>query len=173
MSTFSDLIHCTNEPNVSIPHLANLLIERSQSANWVVVLKSLITTHHLLAHGNEVSSLLSNKLNWRNENSIPRVSRSWKQAEISKLKKEGVHGLIWCWCLSPNDKSLLFCILYQSLCFYWNKKCRFWNNIWKFSPTVSECLLLSIYQGNTWFGTCVLFLRSKMSFFCVTHLFCV
>lgn len=54
-STFSDLIHCTNEPNVSIPHLANLLIERSQNANWVVVLKSLITTHHLLAHGNEVN----------------------------------------------------------------------------------------------------------------------
>lgn len=52
---FSDLIHCTNEPNVSIPHLANLLIERSQNANWVVVLKSLITTHHLLAHGNEVN----------------------------------------------------------------------------------------------------------------------
>lgn len=50
----ADLVHCTNEPNVSIPHLANLLIERSQNANWVVVYKSLITTHHLMAYGNEV-----------------------------------------------------------------------------------------------------------------------
>lgn len=47
------LVHCTNEPNVSIPHLANLLIERSQNANWVVVYKALITVHHLLAYGNE------------------------------------------------------------------------------------------------------------------------
>ncbi|XP_062564221.1 phosphatidylinositol-binding clathrin assembly protein LAP isoform X9 [Armigeres subalbatus] len=47
------LVHCTNEPNVSIPHLANLLVERSQTANWVVVYKALITTHHMLAYGNE------------------------------------------------------------------------------------------------------------------------
>ncbi|XP_063709448.1 phosphatidylinositol-binding clathrin assembly protein LAP isoform X8 [Culicoides brevitarsis] len=47
------LVHCTNEPNVSIPSLANLLIERSQNASWIVVFKSLITTHHLLAYGNE------------------------------------------------------------------------------------------------------------------------
>lgn len=51
---FADLVHCTNEPNVSIPHLANLLVERSQNANWVVVYKALITAHHLLAYGNEV-----------------------------------------------------------------------------------------------------------------------
>lgn len=53
---FSDLIHCTNEPNVSIPQLANLLIERSQNTNWVVVFKALITVHHLMCYGNEVSS---------------------------------------------------------------------------------------------------------------------
>ncbi|XP_055378101.1 phosphatidylinositol-binding clathrin assembly protein LAP isoform X21 [Condylostylus longicornis] len=47
------LVHCTNEPNVSIPHLANLLIERSQNTNWIVVYKALLTTHHLLAYGNE------------------------------------------------------------------------------------------------------------------------
>ncbi|XP_065579453.1 phosphatidylinositol-binding clathrin assembly protein LAP-like isoform X2 [Artemia franciscana] len=47
------LLHCTNEPNVSIPQLANLLIERSQSSGWVVVFKSLITTHHLMCYGNE------------------------------------------------------------------------------------------------------------------------
>ncbi|XP_054016054.1 phosphatidylinositol-binding clathrin assembly protein LAP isoform X17 [Hylaeus anthracinus] len=47
------LIHCTNEPNVSIPQLANLLIERSQSTNWTVVFKALITVHHMLCYGNE------------------------------------------------------------------------------------------------------------------------
>ncbi|XP_069361999.1 phosphatidylinositol-binding clathrin assembly protein LAP isoform X13 [Maniola hyperantus] len=47
------LVHCTNEPNVSIPQLANLLVERTQNTNWVVVYKSLITVHHLLAYGNE------------------------------------------------------------------------------------------------------------------------
>lgn len=50
----SDLIHCTNEPNVSIPQLANLLIERSQNTNWTVVFKALITVHHMLCYGNEV-----------------------------------------------------------------------------------------------------------------------
>lgn len=56
----TDLIHCTNEPNVSIPQLANLLIERSQNTNWTVVFKALITVHHMLCYGNEVNILLSN-----------------------------------------------------------------------------------------------------------------
>lgn len=47
------LVHCTNEPNVSIPQLANLLIERSQNTNWTVVFKALITVHHMLCYGNE------------------------------------------------------------------------------------------------------------------------
>ncbi|XP_014362862.1 phosphatidylinositol-binding clathrin assembly protein LAP isoform X10 [Papilio machaon] len=47
------LVHCTNEPNVSIPQLANLLVERTQNTNWVVVYKALLTVHHLLAYGNE------------------------------------------------------------------------------------------------------------------------
>lgn len=59
---FTDLVHCTNEPNVSIPHLANLLVERSQNANWVVVYKALLTVHHLLAYGNEVSFLLFHRI---------------------------------------------------------------------------------------------------------------
>lgn len=54
-SYFTDLVHCTNEPNVSIPQLANLMVERSQNANWIVVYKSLISVHHLMAYGNEVS----------------------------------------------------------------------------------------------------------------------
>ncbi|KAF7268577.1 hypothetical protein GWI33_018328 [Rhynchophorus ferrugineus] len=47
------LVHCTNEPNVSIPQLANLLIERSQNTNWVVVYKALVTCHHMMCYGNE------------------------------------------------------------------------------------------------------------------------
>ncbi|CAH1110244.1 unnamed protein product [Psylliodes chrysocephalus] len=47
------LVHCTNEPNVSIPQLANLLIERSQNTNWVVVYKALVTVHHVMCYGNE------------------------------------------------------------------------------------------------------------------------
>lgn len=50
-----DLIHCTNELNVSIPHLADTLLERSSSSSWIVVFKALIATHHLMMYGNEVS----------------------------------------------------------------------------------------------------------------------
>lgn len=52
---FSDLVQCTNEPNVSIPQLANLLIERSQNTNWIVVYKALITVHHMMCYGNEAN----------------------------------------------------------------------------------------------------------------------
>ncbi|XP_015816803.3 phosphatidylinositol-binding clathrin assembly protein isoform X2 [Nothobranchius furzeri] len=47
------LIHCTNELNVSIPHLADTLMERTASNSWIVVFKTLITTHHLMMYGNE------------------------------------------------------------------------------------------------------------------------
>ncbi|XP_016144126.1 phosphatidylinositol binding clathrin assembly protein b isoform X5 [Sinocyclocheilus grahami] len=47
------LIHCTNEMNVNIPQLADSLFERTTSTSWVVVFKSLITTHHLMVYGNE------------------------------------------------------------------------------------------------------------------------
>lgn len=47
------LVQCTNEPNVSIPHLADLLIERTQHGNWVVVFKALITIQNLMNFGNE------------------------------------------------------------------------------------------------------------------------
>lgn len=59
LSLVSDLIHCTNEPNVSIPQLANLLIERSQNTNWTVVFKALITVHHMMCYGNEVITLFA------------------------------------------------------------------------------------------------------------------
>ena len=47
------LLQCTHEPNVSIPSLANTLIERTTNSSWVVVFKSLITVHHLMCYGNE------------------------------------------------------------------------------------------------------------------------
>lgn len=52
----SDLIQCTNEMNVNIPQLADTLFERTTNTSWVVVFKSLITTHHLMVYGNEVRS---------------------------------------------------------------------------------------------------------------------
>ncbi|XP_067279413.1 phosphatidylinositol-binding clathrin assembly protein-like isoform X3 [Pseudorasbora parva] len=47
------LMHCTNELNVNIPHLADTLFERTANQSWVVVFKALITTHHLMMYGNE------------------------------------------------------------------------------------------------------------------------
>ncbi|CDQ77834.1 unnamed protein product [Oncorhynchus mykiss] len=47
------LIHCTNELNVSVPHLADTLFERTANNSWVVVFKALVTTHHLMMYGNE------------------------------------------------------------------------------------------------------------------------
>ncbi|XP_056604379.1 phosphatidylinositol-binding clathrin assembly protein isoform X2 [Triplophysa dalaica] len=47
------LIHCTNEMNVNVPQLADTLFERTANSSWVVVFKSLITTHHLMMYGNE------------------------------------------------------------------------------------------------------------------------
>ncbi|KAM6446881.1 phosphatidylinositol-binding clathrin assembly protein isoform 14-T14 [Liasis olivaceus] len=47
------LILCTNDMNVNIPQLADSLFERTTNSSWVVVFKSLITTHHLMVYGNE------------------------------------------------------------------------------------------------------------------------
>ncbi|XP_073192473.1 phosphatidylinositol-binding clathrin assembly protein isoform X6 [Lepidochelys kempii] len=47
------LIQCTNEMNVNIPQLADSLFERTTNSSWVVVFKSLITTHHIMVYGNE------------------------------------------------------------------------------------------------------------------------
>lgn len=54
----SDLIQCTNEMNVNIPELADTLFERTANTSWVVVFKSLTTTHHLMVYGNEVRTAL-------------------------------------------------------------------------------------------------------------------
>ncbi|XP_038674417.1 phosphatidylinositol binding clathrin assembly protein a isoform X16 [Scyliorhinus canicula] len=47
------LIQCTNEMNVNIPQLADSLFERTANSSWVVVFKSLITTHQMMVYGNE------------------------------------------------------------------------------------------------------------------------
>ncbi|XP_043974094.1 clathrin coat assembly protein AP180 isoform X6 [Gambusia affinis] len=47
------LIQATQDSNVNIPQMADTLLERVGNASWVVVFKALITTHHLMVHGNE------------------------------------------------------------------------------------------------------------------------
>lgn len=39
---------------MSVPQLANLLIERTTHQSWVVVFKALVTVQHLMCYGNEV-----------------------------------------------------------------------------------------------------------------------
>ncbi|KPP73793.1 hypothetical protein Z043_107097, partial [Scleropages formosus] len=48
-----DLIQATNETNVNIPQMADTLFERATNSSWVVVFKALVTTHHMMVHGNE------------------------------------------------------------------------------------------------------------------------
>uniref|UniRef100_A0A8C5VSI9 Synaptosome associated protein 91 n=1 Tax=Microcebus murinus TaxID=30608 RepID=A0A8C5VSI9_MICMU len=48
-----NLIQATNETNVNIPQMADTLFERATNSSWVVVFKALVTTHHLMVHGNE------------------------------------------------------------------------------------------------------------------------
>ena len=57
LDIISDLLQCTNEPNVSIPQMADLLIQRTQHQNWVVVFKSLISIHNIMNYGNEVRTV--------------------------------------------------------------------------------------------------------------------
>jgi hypothetical protein len=55
LEILKDLLQCTSEINVSIPQMADLLIERTQNTSWVVAYKALITIHHLMCYGNEVN----------------------------------------------------------------------------------------------------------------------
>lgn len=47
------LLKLTHEPNINIPDLANLLIDRSRQMKWIIAFKSLVTMHHLMSLGNE------------------------------------------------------------------------------------------------------------------------
>ena len=40
---------------MSVVHLADILSEKTGSSSWVVVFKALVTVHHLMVYGNEVS----------------------------------------------------------------------------------------------------------------------
>lgn len=74
-----DLIHCTNELNVSIPHLADTLLERTASNSWIVVFKALITTHHLMMYGNEVSKM-------HRSTSAQDIKSSFKHLKITAIQ---------------------------------------------------------------------------------------
>ena len=50
-----DLIQYINGTNMSVVHLADVLSEKTGSSSWVVVFKALVTVHHLMVYGNEVS----------------------------------------------------------------------------------------------------------------------
>ena len=50
-----DLIQYINGTNMSVVHLADILSEKTGSSSWVVVFKALVTVHHLMVYGNEVS----------------------------------------------------------------------------------------------------------------------
>nr|XP_057908965.1 clathrin coat assembly protein AP180 isoform X2 [Doryrhamphus excisus] len=47
------LIQASQDTSGNVPQMADTLIERAGNASWVVVFKALITTHHLMVHGNE------------------------------------------------------------------------------------------------------------------------
>lgn len=52
-----DLIQASqDQTNVNVPQMVDTLMERVGNASWVVVFKALITTHHLMVHGHEVSA---------------------------------------------------------------------------------------------------------------------
>ncbi|XP_016085141.1 phosphatidylinositol-binding clathrin assembly protein-like [Sinocyclocheilus grahami] len=99
------LIHCTNEMNVNIPQLADTLFERTTNTSWVVVFKSLITTHHIMVYGNErfVQYLAS-------RNTLFNLSNF--------LDKSGLQGR----CFQPNTS--LFILFFQThpSCKYFDMK---------------------------------------------------
>ncbi|VDI18614.1 phosphatidylinositol-binding clathrin assembly protein LAP-like isoform X2 [Mytilus galloprovincialis] len=77
------LIQCTNEPNVSIPQLADLLIERTQHTNWTIVFKSLITIQNLMNYGNErfTQYLASNNCTFNLNNFIDKAGVQGEKKE--------------------------------------------------------------------------------------------
>ncbi|CAO1412730.1 unnamed protein product [Diamesa serratosioi] len=103
------LVHCTNEPNVSIPHLANLMVERSQNTNWVVVYKALITTHHLLAYGNErfIQYLASSNSSFNLSNFLDKGGVQGKNS-ISLIGRYDMSPFIRRYAKYLNEKSLSY-----------------------------------------------------------------
>lgn len=58
---------------MNIPQLADSLFERTTNTSWVVVFKSLITTHHLMVYGNEV----------RRQNKISNLTTNYYSINVS------------------------------------------------------------------------------------------
>ena len=53
-----DIQNSLEATNISIPEVADMLFERCGNSSWVVVFKSLVTSHHLMSNANEVSLLI-------------------------------------------------------------------------------------------------------------------
>jgi hypothetical protein len=88
------LVQATNEMNVSIPEVADLLIERAQNSSWVVSLKALITMHHLMCYGNEVhhSSFVNDNARCRMLSSV--FKRTWHHTIIIYSQRFGSIKLV-------------------------------------------------------------------------------
>ena len=56
---FLDIQNSLEAINISIPDVADMLFERCSNSSWVVVFKSLVTSHHLMSNANEVSTVLN------------------------------------------------------------------------------------------------------------------
>jgi hypothetical protein len=69
------LAACTYQPNVSMQQLTDLLIERTNHSNWVVVYKALITVHHLMSCGSErfTQYLASSNYSFKLNNFLDRI----------------------------------------------------------------------------------------------------
>ncbi|CAF0851421.1 unnamed protein product [Brachionus calyciflorus] len=113
------LLQCTSEINVSIPQMADLLIERTQNSSWVVTFKSLITIHHLMCYGNERFSQymashsskfsLSNFMDRNNTQGIDMSSYIRKYAHYLNEKRETykLMGFDFCKVKRGKDDGLL------------------------------------------------------------------
>lgn len=113
-------MHCTNEPNVSIPQLANLLIERSQNSNWVVVFKALVTTHHLMCYGNEVKLLEATS---KKESIFYKTFRNFSDSLNSLRRATAVSSLATFWTKEMWQVTIHFtgdyprvCLLTKAIC---------------------------------------------------------
>ncbi|KAF4524465.1 hypothetical protein B566_EDAN013079 [Ephemera danica] len=87
--------------------MANLLVERSQNTNWVVVYKALLTVHHLLCYGNErfTQYLASSNSTFQLSNFL---DKSGVQGESVSCMTEG--GLIMMLVLSFAAAADLMCL---------------------------------------------------------------
>lgn len=69
--------------------MADTLFERATNSSWVVVFKALVTTHHLMVHGNEVSVNSSLKASLALDTL---QARGVSSAEASCLNQKGLEN---------------------------------------------------------------------------------